>query len=69
MAHRIRRTLLNMTPETPVNAVRTALDAYTDPYLGETLGSAHAVRAVSAHEAGYTAQITLGYPVGGYRDE
>jgi len=58
-----------MTPEPPVNAVRAALDAYIDPYLGETLGSAQAVRGVSADNGGYTAQIVLGYPVGGYRDE
>jgi ATP-binding protein involved in chromosome partitioning len=58
-----------MTPEPPVNAVRAALDAYIDPYLGETLGSAQAVRGVRAEGSGYTAQIVLGYPVGGYRDE
>src|SRR5258708_7094659 len=58
-----------MTPESPVNVVRAALDAYIDPYLGETFGAAQAVRGVSADGAGYTAQIVLGYPVGGYRDE
>jgi ATP-binding protein involved in chromosome partitioning len=58
-----------MTPELPVNAVRAALDAYVDPYLGETLGSAQAVRGVSVDGAGYRAQIVLGYPVGGYQDE
>jgi ATP-binding protein involved in chromosome partitioning len=58
-----------MTPQPSVNAVREALDAYIDPYLGESLGSAQAVRGVSAAGGGYTAQIVLGYPVGGYRDE
>jgi len=58
-----------MTPEPPVNAVRAALDAYVDPYLGETLGSAQAVRGVRAEGKGYAAEIVLGYPVGGYRDE
>jgi ATP-binding protein involved in chromosome partitioning len=58
-----------MTPEPFVNAVRTALDAYIDPYLGEPLGAAQAVRSVRAVGAGYSAQIVLGYPVGGYRDE
>ncbi|HXZ60953.1 MAG TPA: iron-sulfur cluster carrier protein ApbC [Steroidobacteraceae bacterium] len=58
-----------MTPEPPMNAVRAALDAYVDPYLGETLGSAQAVRGLSVDGGGYTAQIVLGYPVGGYRDE
>jgi ATP-binding protein involved in chromosome partitioning len=58
-----------MTPEPPVNAVRTALDAYIDPYLGETLGTVQAVRGVRADGAGYAAQVVLGYPVGGYREE
>jgi ATP-binding protein involved in chromosome partitioning len=58
-----------MTPELPVNAVRAALEAYIDPYLGETLGSAQAVREVRADGAGYAAHIVLGFPVGGYRDE
>jgi len=58
-----------MTPETPVNAVRAALEAYLDPYLGATLGAAQAVREVSATAAGYAARIVLGYPSGGYRDE
>ncbi|MGH8265776.1 MAG: iron-sulfur cluster carrier protein ApbC [Steroidobacteraceae bacterium] len=58
-----------MTLEPPENAVRAVLDAYIDPYLGETLGAAQAVRGVSAAAGGYTARIALGYPVGGYRDE
>jgi ATP-binding protein involved in chromosome partitioning len=58
-----------MTPQPPLDAVRAALDAYIDPYLGETLGAAQAVREVGAAPAGYTARIVLGFPVGGYRDE
>jgi ATP-binding protein involved in chromosome partitioning len=58
-----------MPPEPPINAVRAALDAYSDPYLGETLGAAQAVREVGGDAAGYRARIALGYPVGGYRDE
>ena len=58
-----------MTPEPPIDAVRAALDAYIDPYLGTTLGAAQAVRGLSATDAGYTAQIALGYPVGGYGHE
>ena len=58
-----------MTPDAPVTAVRAALDAYVDPYLGETLGSVGAVREVRAEGAGYTARIVLGFPTGGYRDE
>ena len=59
-----------MTPELSINAVRAALDAYIDPYLGEPLGAAQAVRELRAADAGgYTARIVLGYPTGGYREE
>src|SRR5579864_9611516 len=58
-----------MTPETPDNAVRAALDAYMDPYLGETLGAARAVHELTGDAGGYTAKIVLGYPVGGYQEE
>jgi ATP-binding protein involved in chromosome partitioning len=58
-----------MTPDSPVTAVRAALDAYIDPYLGETLGSAGAVREVRGQGGGYTARIVLGFPTGGYQDE
>jgi ATP-binding protein involved in chromosome partitioning len=58
-----------MTPQPPLDAVRAALEAYIDPYLGETLGAARAVREVGAAPAGYKARIVLGFPVGGYRDE
>ncbi len=58
-----------MTPESPDNAVRAALDAYFDPYLGDTLGSVQAVREVRPCATGWVARIALGYPVGGYRDE
>src|SRR5579863_3793695 len=58
-----------MTPDSPVTAVRAALDAYIDPYLGETLGSVGAVREVRGQGAGYTARIVLGFPTGGYQDE
>jgi ATP-binding protein involved in chromosome partitioning len=58
-----------MTPQPPLDAVRAALEAYIDPYLGETLGAAQAVRELQAATAGYKARIVLGFPVGGYRDE
>src|SRR5688500_2651229 len=50
-------------------AVKTALDAYVDPYLGETLGVAGAVREVVAGNGRCSAQIQLGFPVGGYHAE
>ncbi|HET7755661.1 MAG TPA: iron-sulfur cluster carrier protein ApbC, partial [Steroidobacteraceae bacterium] len=58
-----------MSPEAPAEAVRAVLDAYVDPYLGDTLGSAQAVRELRATSGGHTARIVLGYPVGGYREE
>jgi len=58
-----------MNPEDSLAAVRAALDAYVDPYLGESLGAAQAVREVRAAGAGFAARITLGFPVGGYQGE
>ena len=46
--------------------VRAALEAYVDPYLGESLGAAAAVREVRAGGTGFTARVALGFPVGGY---
>src|SRR5437763_1601932 len=56
-----------MTAEASVDAVRAALDAYLDPYLQETLGSAQAVREVRAAGGGFAARIVLGFPIGGYQ--
>jgi len=58
-----------MIPETSVDAVRAALEAYAEPYLGETLGAARAVREVRAVAGGVNARIELGFPVGGYQSE
>src|SRR2546429_8415521 len=55
-----------MTAEASVDAVRAALDAYLDPYLQDTLGSAQAVREVRAAGGGVPARIVLGFPIGGY---
>ncbi len=56
-----------MISEDAVIAVRAALEAYTDPYLAETLGAAQAIREVHPHGEGVVARIELGYPVGGYQ--
>jgi len=56
-----------MTAEASVDAVRAALDAYLDPYVQDTLGSAQAVREVRAAGGGFTARIVLGFPIGGYQ--
>jgi ATP-binding protein involved in chromosome partitioning len=49
--------------------LRAALELYVDPYLGESLGSAAAVREVSVRADVYAAAIALGFPVGGYQAE
>ncbi len=67
-----------MAEDSTLNAVRTAIEAFVDPYLGESLGAAQAVREVSPGPgpnehpdkgAHYVARIVLGFPVGGYQDE
>jgi ATP-binding protein involved in chromosome partitioning len=50
-------------------AVRTALEAYVDPFLGESLGAAQALRALEGSGGAYRAGVQLGIPVGGYREE
>ncbi len=59
----------DMTANELTDKVRAALEGYVDPYLGETLGTAEAVREVHPSGAGFTARIQLGFPVGGYRAE
>ena len=51
------------------SAIRAALESYVDPYLGESLGAARAVREVTPSGAGFAARICLGFPVGGYEAE
>jgi ATP-binding protein involved in chromosome partitioning len=49
--------------------LRSALERYVDPYLGESLGAAGAVRDVSFRDGIHLVRIVLGFPVGGYREE
>jgi ATP-binding protein involved in chromosome partitioning len=58
-----------MADDSTLSAVRSALKAYVDPYLNETLGEAGALRDLAPQAQGYRARIALGYPVGGYREE
>jgi ATP-binding protein involved in chromosome partitioning len=58
-----------MTPDETVSAVRAALEAYVDPYLGETLGAAQAIREVRVSGTGISGQVVLGFPTGGYESE
>jgi ATP-binding protein involved in chromosome partitioning len=64
-----KRKLGHMADDSTLNALRTAIEAYVDPYLGETLGAARAVRDISVQATGYLARITLGFPIGDYREE
>src|SRR5581483_12015163 len=50
-------------------ALRTALDSYVDPYLGESLGAVQAIQDLAASPGGASVRIRLGFPVGGYREE
>jgi ATP-binding protein involved in chromosome partitioning len=58
-----------MAEDARTAAARTAIDAYVDPYLGESLGAAGAVRAVTVENGSIEAQVVLGYPVGGYETQ
>ena len=58
-----------MTPEQSLQAARLALEAYVDPYLGETLGKAQALRELRAVADGFAATVALGFPVGDYQQE
>jgi ATP-binding protein involved in chromosome partitioning len=58
-----------MSEDSTHTAVKAAIDRYVDPYLGDTLGSAQAVRSVEARGPAYLAKIALGFPVGGYAAE
>lgn len=57
-------------PDERVDALRTVLGAYVEPYAGQSLADAQAVREVRASPDGrYTVRIVLGFPVGGYQKE
>jgi len=58
-----------MPSDVSVDNVRGILEGYTDPYLGETLGAAQAVREVRASGEGFVTNLVLGFPVGGYQEE
>ncbi len=58
-----------MSEDPALTTLKAALDGFVDPWLEESLGAAQAVREVRAAGEGYTTQIRLGFPVGGYREE
>jgi ATP-binding protein involved in chromosome partitioning len=58
-----------MSEDAVLAAVKAALDRYVDPFLGDTLGSAQAVRSIETRGPRVVAKIALGFPVGGYAAE
>ncbi len=51
-----------------LNLIRTAIENYADPFLGETLGEARAVDQVLLREGHVSVRLRFGFPVGGYAD-
>jgi ATP-binding protein involved in chromosome partitioning len=58
-----------MSEDSALAAIKAALDRYVDPFLGDTLAGAQALRAVERRASGVVARVALGFPVGGYRAE
>ena len=50
-------------------AIRAKLGTYIDPYLGQSLDQAKAVGEVSLRADVLTAELTFGFPIGGYEPE
>ncbi len=53
----------------PSVAIRAALGAFTDPYLGQTLDQAKAIEAVSLHGNVATVELKFGFPCADYAAE
>ena len=51
------------------SALKQCVEAYVDPWLGQTLGEARAVRGVSVEGNRAKVEISLGFPVADYADE
>ena len=56
-------------PPAAESAIREHLSTYTDPYLGQTLGDAKAVRSVAIHGDLVTIELVLGFPCADYGSE
>lgn len=57
-----------MVPE-PSAEFRALVEKYTDPFLGQTLGSARAVESAELKGERAHVRVALGFPVGDYQDE
>jgi ATP-binding protein involved in chromosome partitioning len=49
--------------------LRACLEAFREPWLGQTLGEARALRAVHVDGSRASAEVLLGFPVAGYAPE
>ena len=58
-----------MMAEASLDAVRTALGAYTDPYLRQTLAEARALKALEPQGSVLRAHLEFGFPIEGYESE
>jgi ATP-binding protein involved in chromosome partitioning len=56
-------------PAAADDAFREKLNAYTDPYLGQTLGEAKAVESVTFAAGTVSAHLALGFPCADYAGE
>jgi ATP-binding protein involved in chromosome partitioning len=56
---------MNQSPAAE-SAIREKLSAYTDPYLGQTLGEAKAVRSLATHAGRISVELILGFPCADY---
>src|ERR1700719_2647692 len=56
-------------PPAAESAIREKLSAYTDPYLGQTLGDAKAIGSVAAHGDVVSVELVLGFPCADYASE
>jgi len=59
---------MNQTPAAE-SAIRDKLSAYTDPYLGQTLGEAKAVTSVAFPAGRIAVEVALGFPCADYAPE
>src|SRR6202041_2610487 len=53
-------------PPAAESVIREKLGTYTDPYLGQTLGEAKAVRSVTVHGDLVAIELVLGFPCADY---
>jgi ATP-binding protein involved in chromosome partitioning len=59
---------MNQSPAAD-GVIREKLEQYTDPYLGQTLGEAKAVKSVSSRDDRVEVELVLGFPCADYVPE